>query len=566
MLIQTGQTQGIGDFSGLFDRATEGALAGQDLFALILTTLKGGVSTQTDQAEEPLLQVSTTEEQALPVDPARELLSQILSGQALTDAPETLGDLLEVIESLDIKDFDVSQLNSLETLAAAYEKLGATPEEALVQAKRVQNTLQALKAEFNLTDEDVFSLALAKTATAPITLSATVEEIVLRQKVSDVMREIVSKEPVIDVAKRILEGLPLTEEPLTEAEKEILMYKENTAASTTLEEIPLEQTVEHTIESVEKGLLQEPVARRKGSFVGETFIKTPQTPVHETNTLKATDIAEKQIFVTKSTPVHVQKEAVEISSEKPIVPVVQAKDLNARRSDTFVKTPQANASLAANENGEVVTPKTVLKTPKGHLVYEWSVTRQGFDVLEQRADIQTLKSAMMEEAAGKAKAATDLDMEITTATDKKSTSFSEKLVQLSQRSHVAKQTILQIQKLADQGGGTVRLQLHPESLGKVDIELKIADGAVRGVISVQSPEVLEQLARDLHILKQGLSDAGFSLADEGMKFLLTDGDDDDAGNATNFEEGDDTYLATDDAASDAPQNWVSPERIMDIRV
>jgi flagellar hook-length control protein FliK len=56
-----------------------------------------------------------------------------------------------------------------------------------------------------------------------------------------------------------------------------------------------------------------------------------------------------------------------------------------------------------------------------------------------------------------------------------------------------------------------RLQLHPESLGKVSIELKIEDGQVHAKVWVQEPAAMQALQEGRASLEQALKQSGLQL-------------------------------------------------------
>ena len=76
--------------------------------------------------------------------------------------------------------------------------------------------------------------------------------------------------------------------------------------------------------------------------------------------------------------------------------------------------------------------------------------------------------------------------------------------------------------LRDGGAGTIKIALHPETLGNVKIHLEMTDNKITGVIIVESPEALNAFRKEISALEQAFKDTGFadanldlSLAGEG---------------------------------------------------
>lgn len=139
------------------------------------------------------------------------------------------------------------------------------------------------------------------------------------------------------------------------------------------------------------------------------------------------------------------------------------------------------------------------------------------------------------------------------------------------QAQVAKQVAVQFRSLAQKGGGEVKIQLQPAELGQIDIHLDISDGKVKGTIIVQQPEVLEQLARELRSLQQGLADAGLELEQDGIAFMMQEKGQDQDGNKRHQAEADDLLEATEAGnieTSDALSNteWKNPENLIDVKV
>lgn len=83
------------------------------------------------------------------------------------------------------------------------------------------------------------------------------------------------------------------------------------------------------------------------------------------------------------------------------------------------------------------------------------------------------------------------------------------------------QISVQIQRAAEEGGGRVSIQLRPEELGRVGVDLDIQhDGHVLAVITADRPETLEALRRDSAALERALQDAGLKTDQQSLSFNL----------------------------------------------
>ncbi|MFZ2620244.1 MAG: flagellar hook-length control protein FliK [Alphaproteobacteria bacterium] len=164
---------------------------------------------------------------------------------------------------------------------------------------------------------------------------------------------------------------------------------------------------------------------------------------------------------------------------------------------------------------------------KGVKMYQWQQTKAGFDVLQQVQPMEGLVGAENQGLDGLAgRMAENNSSQVQTVAADKATAlpqFADQIARFAQAANIANQTRPVMQTLLAEGGGEVYLKLHPKELGEVRIELTIADGMVTGAIAAQRPEVVEQLARELQNLKQGLQDAGFTLGQEGIAFMLDTG-------------------------------------------
>jgi flagellar hook-length control protein FliK len=76
--------------------------------------------------------------------------------------------------------------------------------------------------------------------------------------------------------------------------------------------------------------------------------------------------------------------------------------------------------------------------------------------------------------------------------------------------------------LRDGGEGTIKLALHPETLGNVKIHLEMTENKITGRIVVESEEALNAFRKELTSLEQAFKDSGYANADLNLS-LTGDG-------------------------------------------
>ena len=77
--------------------------------------------------------------------------------------------------------------------------------------------------------------------------------------------------------------------------------------------------------------------------------------------------------------------------------------------------------------------------------------------------------------------------------------------------------------LRDEGAGTIRLALRPETLGNVKIRLEMAENKITGHIIVESEEALRAFEREIHSLEQAFKESGFEAANLEMSLAADSG-------------------------------------------
>ncbi|WP_461247670.1 flagellar hook-length control protein FliK [Treponema sp. R6D11] len=76
--------------------------------------------------------------------------------------------------------------------------------------------------------------------------------------------------------------------------------------------------------------------------------------------------------------------------------------------------------------------------------------------------------------------------------------------------------------LRDGGAGTIKIALHPETLGHVKIHLEMTENKITGRIVVESEEALNAFRKELSALEQAFKDSGYANADLNLS-LTADG-------------------------------------------
>ncbi len=84
------------------------------------------------------------------------------------------------------------------------------------------------------------------------------------------------------------------------------------------------------------------------------------------------------------------------------------------------------------------------------------------------------------------------------------------------------QVAVQITKAATDGLDKINIQLKPESLGRIDVQLQVAhNGQVNAVIAADRQDTLDLLRRDAGTLQQALNDAGLRADSGSLSFNLS---------------------------------------------
>lgn len=89
---------------------------------------------------------------------------------------------------------------------------------------------------------------------------------------------------------------------------------------------------------------------------------------------------------------------------------------------------------------------------------------------------------------------------------------------------LADQVAVNIQKGLSQGQDKITVQLRPQELGRVEIKLEVNhDGKMTAVVAAERPETLDMLRQDARSLIDSLTQAGMNMDENGLNFMLQDG-------------------------------------------
>ncbi|CUW37240.1 putative Flagellar hook-length control protein [Magnetospirillum sp. XM-1] len=93
------------------------------------------------------------------------------------------------------------------------------------------------------------------------------------------------------------------------------------------------------------------------------------------------------------------------------------------------------------------------------------------------------------------------------------------------QAQVMEQVSVQIDKQVKDGADTIKIQLKPHELGKIEIKLEVsADGRVSATVTADKPETLAMLQKDAKGLEKALEDAGLKPDTAATSFSLKGGE------------------------------------------
>ncbi len=414
----------------------------------------------------------------------------------------------------------IGQLSDSQELAGALTELGMTPEEAVGVAERIQTMLKLLEAQQEVDSETAGSLVA-------MMLAVMGQQVVV---------------PSTDTATAPQLGL------------QIISVEQQAATPTVTPMATWQMRASGDVTRDLLGLNKEPVTKELKSPEGSEIVRKVEVAVvQEADASVAVGVGELK---TVHAPVR------DVATDA--VPSAAAQAAQA------VTTTGAAVKVAAQE---------VIEAPKGETYYKLQADKAGVETLEAVKPMSDVRDAMVGTPQASAQPAQAAVNQIALA-ESEMASFAERVAQVNEmldKAQVGRQVAVQMMPLLEQGGGSVRMTLNPESLGQVTVELQVVDGKVHGSISATEARVVEQLARELHNLRHGLADAGLKLGEQGINLMLSNQGQQGQDNQQARQGQQGSYggrgggqeFAGSDVSSELASNlasWVAPDRVLDVNV
>ena len=146
----------------------------------------------------------------------------------------------------------------------------------------------------------------------------------------------------------------------------------------------------------------------------------------------------------------------------------------------------------------------------------------------------------------------------------------DKYADIVAQARLDNQVRVHVRTLAKHGGGQIEVGLNPAELGRIQVKLQIEDGTVHGAITVQRPEVMEQLGRDMRALEQALQDVGLKMSAQGLALQLENNNSGNNGGGQQYRQDQPQVAAFRPAEDEGIQEisgvWSSPDRLVDVRI
>lgn len=412
----------------------------------------------------------------------------------------------------------LGQCGDAKELAGALVQLGMAPEEAGMIAQRIETMLELLKQKQEMSAEEGGSMAM-------MMLTA-----MLGQQQGMGMRvEFLSVQATTEISVRVVQNFKRSSEMGGGDVMSALLAADKQEADK-MPEAPLAEVVA----SVGEGSENREVPVKADLLVSLTK--------HDDN---------KGDGVQVALPVQAVEQVVE-----KVLPKVEGPSVAA---------VSGKEALAMPVVVEKVQVERVIEKPKGETLYTWRADKGEGETLQAVAPVGDAGGARMDLMqsgyAARIEAREDASTQTTDALG-----FADRLYQ-ARHAEVVRQVAVQIQPLAQQGGGTVRMTLNPPELGQVTIELKVnSDGTVQGAISAQDSVVVEHLARELHSLRHGLADAGLKLSEQGINLMLNNQGNNGSGNGNSQQQASGGFGGEVEGDVEVAAHWVAPERVVDVRI
>lgn len=447
---------------------------------------------------------------------------------------------------------DLSGAGDTAALAGALQELGMDAETAQSVAGRIETMLQMVKNFHNKDGKPEIELDAETAGTLAammLTVMAQTQQPTADGKSEEFSLQISTAEQTLTVSNRAMPQLPV------DANGEMLLRIRDGESLREIKAKPLAMQVLQ-VEVTQNGeaakvamFLPEPAVAQAAAVAAQTV--SAEAPLADA----AVDTQE--ISLAARAPVTVQAVKRDEVVTLPEGETYYTLKADAKGTDTV----QAVKPLSASRDADDKVADVLLKAP------ETTATTQAQWMQQQRAEALANPALPAQAATSGAGYAAEF----------------EAIQKMLDQSQVGRQVVVQIQPLLEQGGGTVRLQLNPVELGQVTVELTVAEGKVYGAIAASEPRVVEQLARELHTLRQGLADAGLKVSEQGINLMLSNGNGsgqfgqqsqnssaqgasggrrgrEAMAGGTEGESADGASLVSNMAA------WVSPDRVLDVNV
>lgn len=548
------------NISGLFSAQGTGAASVMDVFSAFFADLTGFLS---GQGEIP----------ALPADLQKQVDALLETPMLTPEQAATLStDEMSTVVTVEVTivkivltkasangTLDLSAMSDTDALAYAYEQLGLSPEEARSRAEQVTALMDLLDERLKKSKgiEGVFmggSPGLAQLLQS-LSADALVEGASWQRTTLTFTQMKMSPTTLTgQLAARILNGdalvpaIPATATPLeilpTPADTPDLMPTLQTAESLTapMADSDLTALVEKATQILTKAAETEtktaPVAVATEQATAPATTTAAAAPALTATTKPGAVV--KDIPVTDNTAV-----ALDI-----VTPDADAADELVAKADRAPESQLTRTEDAAWRDPAVTPARADAAAPANSMPTTYVVqpaTDGSYQVIDpstgQVVDVQARPVLDTSRAAN----------------------FADRVAELAARAAVAHQVKVHVRTLAGYGGGMVSVSLAPAELGQIRVNLKIEDTKVHGEIIVQRPEVMDQLARDLKVLQQGLADAGLTLDTQGLTFSLQDEGNQRGGNGSAFAQSRDRDEGVTEADA-VTATWSDPERLVDVNV
>lgn len=467
-------------------------------------------------------------------------------------------------------------IQSIDELAAAYEGLGMDPVAAQEKAIRTATAIDMMRQKVQAVLESpesapdllgaIFASLSADQQNGVVEVVHQDTQIRLHQITQSI--QVSQKLSQGDVALKVLSGEPLIDVPKNAQE----LPKLDPAFGKSLPVDGVATAVEEEYAALKFGTPTDPAKAGEHAVLKETLIAVEKAAKESG---LPTSI-ERDLKVAKLLVADVPKVDAPKDVKQPIDPV-KINELLAKEA----------APTAVNEVAEAVDAADLDAVEvQGNDVSRYAARRESQGAPEPifqvkanaQGDFEVQEIAATDTSADNAEDFADevlddgVEIQQTRTEARSRVETNSGLERLARQAEITTQVNVKVRQLAANGGGQVKMLLNPPELGEMEVRLEITNRAVKGQIIVQSQEVADQLARDLRHLQQGLADAGLQLQDEGLTFLLQEQaqeqvaeDEDSQGQGSSRTASAETH-GDDEARDPSEPKWRNVDKIVDVNV